>query len=517
MLRSAQMMMAQTVRMHYEGSSGEGGCGSGGVKHQSEGSRGSVVGGKGVEVERIACWFADFPNHFDINDDEEDEATDDVSNQQQQRRLLGYRYGDGGLHHYWYSLHQMVAAGLGLGVLPGEWYGPTTACHVLRELNEIHCGCRERVAEVLKRRRKGGDKGDIDEHNHVGDDSQSTCDVFRVHIATEGCIYLDAISKLMTSSNQSLQRESNDAPIQHNTDSAANVIDHPLSLPEEVFDPLRAQVTTQSSDKEQILNQQWDTSLLLLLPLRLGIQTIPTPTYGSTLAKLLSFPQSVGMLGGTPRHALWFYGADEVDPPTFGDDGKALNGQECGGWYGLDPHTTQVAPRGTRTTKYGKDEVSSDDIELNNCQWQVQLNDAYLRSLHFTPTTTHANHQRSIPLSKLDPSCALGFYIRDHSDFVQFTNAIDALSKEHCRPNKLPDIVTVTEKTPNYEVDVGSVMKTLMLCGKGTTKEREGGRGDESCNDDGGGGSDNQLDGFSMDSEEGVLSEEDDDDDYVLI
>jgi hypothetical protein len=65
-------------------------------------------------------------------------------------------------------------------------------------------------------------------------------------------------------------------------------------------DPLRIPPSTAST------TQEWETSLLLLLPLRLGIQSIPTESYGASLSKLIALSQSVGMLGGTPRHALWF-------------------------------------------------------------------------------------------------------------------------------------------------------------------------------------------------------------------
>jgi len=108
------------------------------------------------EVERIAKWFADFPNHADF--DEEGDSVDEAEKDGYLEEDEDDCYGRGGLDGHWYSLHQMVAAGLGLGILPGEWYGPTTACHVLRELNEIHCERRERLAKRLKRGRTGDEK-----------------------------------------------------------------------------------------------------------------------------------------------------------------------------------------------------------------------------------------------------------------------------------------------------------------------------------------------------------------------
>ncbi len=37
-----------------------------------------------------------------------------------------------------YSIHNMVKIGMQYDKLPGEWYGPTTACQVLRDLVNLH-------------------------------------------------------------------------------------------------------------------------------------------------------------------------------------------------------------------------------------------------------------------------------------------------------------------------------------------------------------------------------------------
>ena len=79
---------------------------------------------------------------------------------------------------------------------------------------------------------------------------------------------------------------------------------------------------------------------------------------------------------------------------------------------------------------------------------------------------------------------------------------------EHCLPNKLPEIITVLEKTPNYEMDVSSAIKDMI--------GREGMTEDKSA-------ADIDLDGFSMKSEQenGAAKDggdaDDDDDDYVVV
>ena len=561
MLRSAQMMLAECVKRHYNTlevknknkkkrvRNNEQSCSSTVTRRNqrngSSSSSSSIEHHKlnwkqlddPYEVERIANWFADFPNHADydalltVGEEEEDlvngcnvKEEEEMKNTKQrivksaeQRLDQDDDIGKGGLAYHWYSLHQMVAAGLGLGILPGEWYGPTTACHVLRELNEIHVDRRMRL---LARQRKKNRKNlyDEDETNN-NDDDDVKCDVFRVHVATEGCVYLDTIAKLMnqsgggcndtsTSTNDKIDE---DHPLSLPTDNDDQIIDDPLRLPtQDQNAPIHSNKSLENMD-----NTTWDTSLLLLLPLRLGIQSISTSNYGSTLARLISFPQSVGMLGGTPRHALWFYGADAVDPPPpLSDDikdgsDKKNSSSEAGGWYGLDPHTVQLAPRGTRVLveDNGNDETNNDsvtDTTTPRYQWQVQLTDTYLRSLHISSTTSHHNHDKSIPLSNLDPSCALGFYIHDHTDFVHFQGLLNKLSTDHCKPNKLPEIITILEKTPNYKVDVSSAMHD-MIGGKGKERTMDG----VSMVDD--------IDEFSMQSEEGNDEDDNDDDDFVLI
>ncbi len=463
MLRSAQMMFAQAVRRHFTPKT------SSKAMHSTLSNSNRIPSWKRSkktedpwEVERIARWFADFPGHIEFNVNTGDE---DCSEE----------YGKGGINNHWYSLHQMVAAGLGLGVLPGEWYGPTTACHVLRELNEIHCEKREELAKKLLIPQTIQHPAD---GRNVSQNETLVCDMFRLHIATEGCIYLDAITKLMTKYTS-----------QNEVQAEVPETSHPLHPPQknEIDDPLRALLVNDATSKLSVRNGRnnaekdvtWDTSLLLLLPLRLGIQKIDSTKYGSTLAKLMAFPQSVGMLGGTPRHALWFYGADAVNP---GDE------QDCGGWYGLDPHTVQMAPRGTQTLMDAGG--SNDDPKY---QWDAQITETYLQSLHLSANASHFNHDRAIPLSGLDTSCALGFYIQDYSDFCQFTSLLDDLANDHCCPNQLPEIITVAEKTPNYEVGVTTAMKDMV-------------------DDDG-------LDDFSVENEE--LNEDNetnnDDDDFVLI
>ncbi len=290
---------------------------------------------------------------------------------------------------------------------------------------------------------------------------------------------------------------------------------------------------------------EWHTSLLLLMPLRLGIKSISASDYGSTLSKLVALPHSVGMLGGTPRHALWFYGADAAEAPPRrrggrgegddhdggaegeedgddrddDDDDGGGGGGECG-WYGLDPHVVQPAPRGSRVGRPraggGPPDPAGTTTTGDHRRWWVHLTESYLRSLRTYPSSpagggpSHPNHERAIPLSRLDPSCALGFYVRDRSDFDAFRRSIESLNGGHCRPNGLPEIVTVSERTPNYELDVSSAIGGMIGRGGGGVGGIGVGTGGDKSRDA------ECSDGFSMQSD-ADREEDDDDDDFVLI
>jgi cysteine protease ATG4 len=212
MLRSAQMMLSQALRMHFK------------LRHWKPNPSTS----KAREDEFVASlmtWFADFPSRSESV----------------------------------YSLHNMCAAGVAMyEMLPGDWYGPGTASYVIRDLVDLHM------------RRQSN--------------------LFRVHVSSEGTVYNDLVFKLMTKDAAQKKRTSQ----QDETEIAEPL--HPLdpAIPEQ--------------SELDLKELEWDTSLLLLIPHRLGRDYF-NEKYVKSLAQIFSLPQSVGILGGRPRGARWFYGA----------------------------------------------------------------------------------------------------------------------------------------------------------------------------------------------------------------
>lgn len=339
MLRSAQMLLCQALRVHY--------------KSREWGPPQSLDGRRyDPFIRSVMTWFADFPS-----------TTDCV-----------------------YSLHNMVASGLAnYDKLPGEWYGPGTACYVLRDLVEMH-DAQQRKKLLC---------GQLEQRH------------FRVHVASNGEIYRDEIHALMTRDSR---HRSNDEQKSCNNE---RVPAHPLDVAweEELVEPNTDVVS-------------WDTALLLLIPLRLGLDSF-NEEYAESLSHTFSFPQSVGILGGRPRGARWFYGAMS--------DGSKI--------FGLDPHTIQAAPQRRSARVNGK-------VKLI-----VDLSDEYLRSVH-------TNSHESIALMRMDPSMALGFYFRNANDLSNFVHRLLLWKQSH---PTLPALFHVADAMPDYSTNVSSSFNDMMF------------------------------------------------------
>jgi cysteine protease ATG4 len=346
MLRSAQMLLAQALRLHYKSRDWK-------PPHLVAKRRQDPF------VRSMLSWFADFPS-----------TAENL-----------------------YSIHNMVATGLAkYDKLPGEWYGPGTVCYVLRDLVELH--------ERQSTRSGSG-----------GDESSRSSDrrMFRVHVAPQSSVYLDAIEELMTRDNRARQ---NGEKVQTGQ-GRCNQPTHPLDAAWE--DEL-----VESVDKKV----DWDTALLLLIPLRLGLSSF-NEAYVRGVAHTFSLPQSVGGLGGRPRSARWFYGALS--------DGSKI--------FGLDPHTVQNAARKRAALVNGK----SSSV--------VDLTEDYLRSVHTT-------YPEVFCLQKMDPSIALGFYCRTRQDL----ESVFARVREwHAENRDSPELFSVMDAAPDYSADVSSAMDDMMM------------------------------------------------------
>lgn len=157
-----------------------------------------------------------------------------------------------------YSIHNMVKLGMRYDKLPGEWYGPTTAAQVLRDLVNLHS------------RELGG--------------------VLSMYVPQEGVVYTDDVMRLCVSHLDDDDAEDADASTKSDADVA-------------FFDPLL-------NPPQNTGEKEWRTSLLVLIPLRLGLDQL-NESYVPALQQSFAFPQSVGIIGGKKGHSVYFVGSQE--------------------------------------------------------------------------------------------------------------------------------------------------------------------------------------------------------------
>jgi hypothetical protein len=121
--------------------------------------------------------------------------------------------------------------------------------------------------------------------------------------------------------------------------------------------------TAASADDED--EDNWK-AVMILVPLRLGGEKFNT-IYSDCIRKLFCTPLCVGIIGGKPKHSMYFVGCQ---------DDKLI----C-----LDPH-------------YSQDTI--DVIGDNN----------------FPLESYHCSNTKKLPINRMDPSCTIAFYCKTRRD-----------------------------------------------------------------------------------------------------
>lgn len=164
-----------------------------------------------------------------------------------------------------------------------------------------------------------------------------------------------------------------------------------LSTNEDSSNEYNAELCINSNNSNEYCSR-WK-SVIILVPVRLGGEIL-NRTYIPRVRDVLTQEHCIGIIGGRPRHSLYFIGWQ---------DDKLIY---------LDPHY---------------------------CQEVVDIctTDFPLQSFHCTAP-------RKMTCTRMDPSCTIGFYCRTKKDFLNFTKAINQILAPYKQKGDYP-IFTLQE------------------------------------------------------------------------
>jgi len=241
-------------------------------------------------------------------------------------------------HPHFYSIHHVLTCAARYGSYPGEWVGGHSISLVFQDLTRLH-----------RRKYKGP---------------------LQVFVAESHVLYIDACDAALSQANES--QEVSIKPRLRREERSR-----------EDFDPLLNPPPSYEASESP-----WSSALLLLLPLRLGLDNISAEGGArEALFRVFDDPHFMGFYGGQRNRAAYF----------------VATVREANSFLGLDPHRVE-------------------DVSPSNTS--IFPSDSFLASQHSGLVSV-------VNVSKLDPCVTLGFYFRNRALFQAWCSK-QQQKKENC-------------------------------------------------------------------------------------
>ncbi len=277
------------------------------------------------------------------------------------------------------AIHRLVAiAEESVGRKPGDWFGPATTAHVLKEAVDMSASKEPllRNLRIYVAKDCTVYKADVKvaEKSAVGDNLESFSMVEAPSDYPSGLIPAETTN---STSGRLFSGIVDGVPY----------FEEAREVREEEFYALNRRISVDGQSwiaedyhrQEASFTSSQEASfkpVLVLIPIRLGAEKI-NPIYVATLRSLLASENCVGVIGGRPKHSLYLLGFQGADDVIF-----------------LDPHLVQ----------------DGDVFRLESFHSQDQA--------------------KKVSALKLDPSCCVGFYCPTEENFDAWCEMMRTMAEE---------------------------------------------------------------------------------------
>jgi len=297
-----------------------------------------------------------------------------------------------------FSIHNIALEGQKLGKNIGEWFAPSIISQAIKNL-------------VSKNYKK--------------------CNI-SVFISEDGSLYIDKLLNISKEKNKTTKNNNNNNNNDNTTTTTSQ--EQELCNLEASFNTdimLSEEEQEQQQKEEEKKEEHWEP-LLILIPMRLGLEGLNS-IYYSSLLEIFKFPQNLGVVGGKPRASLYFVAAQ--------DDNL----------FYLDPHTVQ-----NNVTESSLSPSSSTNTTTATTGEQQLPQQPQPQPFSNSPLSTFfCSGPKRTHVSEVDPSLVIAFFCNSYNDFMDFVERSKKMQTQFENP-----IFSIFDNEPDYKQERSLSMST---------------------------------------------------------